>query len=163
MPDDNRNSSDDKNSKRTGEFRVPPRTWVVWIAIFAVIVVLMLFKDRMEPQGDTISQPVFQSLVESNRIVQATINYNPQNSDLREVTGKYSKTEGDRKIEVLFRARVRLLPDLEKRLLGMPNVDVREPNTMRFSFMLSVLPISIIAALIWFFFIRQIKMAGKGA
>ncbi len=142
---------------------MPPRTWVVWIAIFAVIVVLMLFKDRMEPQGDTISQPVFQSLVESNRIVQATINYNPQNSDLREVTGKYSKTEGDRKIEVLFRARVRLLPDLEKRLLSMPNVDVREPNTMLFSFMLSVLPIIIIAALIWFFFIRQIKMAGKGA
>ena len=39
----------------------------------------------------------------------------------------------------------------------------REPNTMLFSFMLSVLPIIVIAALIWFFFIRQIKMAGKGA
>jgi cell division protease FtsH len=34
---------------------------------------------------------------------------------------------------------------------------------MLFSFMLSILPIIVIAALIWFFFIRQIKMAGKGA
>ena len=66
-------------------------------------------------------------------------------------------------MEAPFRARVRLLPDLENKLLKMPQVDVREPNTMLFSFMLSVLPIIIIAALIWFFFIRQIKMAGKGA
>jgi cell division protease FtsH len=163
MADDNKYSGDDKNPRKAGEFRVPPRTWVVWIAIFGVIVLLMLFKDRMEPPGDLLSQPRFQQLVESNQIVQATINYNPQSSDLREVTGKYRKIENDSKSEAPFRARVRLLPDLEKKLLSMPQVDVREPNTMLFSFMLSVLPIIIIAALIWFFFIRQIKMAGKGA
>jgi cell division protease FtsH len=163
MADDNKHSGDDKNPRKAGEFRVPPRTWVVWIAIFGVIVLLMLFKDRMEPPGDLLSQPRFQQLVESNQIVQATINYNPQSSDLREVTGKYRKLENDAKSEAPFRARVRLLPDLEKKLLSMPQVDVREPNTMLFSFMLSVLPIIIIAALIWFFFIRQIKMAGKGA
>ena len=163
MADDNKSSGDDKNSRKAGEFKVPPRTWVVWIAIFGVIVLLMLFKDRMEPPGDLLSQPRFQQLVESNQIVQATINYNPQSSDLREVTGKYRKLENDAKSEAPFRARVRLLPDLEKKLLGMPQVDVRAPNTMLFSFMLSVLPIIVLAALIWFFFIRQIKMAGKGA
>jgi cell division protease FtsH len=136
---------------------------VVWIAIVGVIVLLMLFKDRMEPPGDVLNQPGFQRVVESNQIVQAVINYNPQSSDLREVTGKYWKLENDHKVEAPFRARVRLLPDLENKLLKMPQVDVREPNTMLFSFMLSVLPIIIIAALIWFFFIRQIKMAGKGA
>jgi len=163
MADDNKHSGDDKNPRKAGEFKVPPRTWVVWIAIFGVIVLLMLFKDRMEPPGELLSQPRFQQLVESNQIVQAIINYNPQSSDLREVTGKYRKLENDTKSEVPFRARVRLLPDLENKLLKMPQVDVREPNTMLFSFMLSVLPIIVIAALIWFFFIRQIKMAGKGA
>ena len=163
MADDNKHSGDDKNPRKAGEFKVPPRTWVVWIAIFGVIVLLMLFKDRMEPPGELLSQPRFQQLVESNQIVQAIINYNPQSSDLREVTGKYRKTENDTKAELPFRARVRLLPDLENKLLKMPQVDVREPNTMLFSFMLSVLPIIVIAALIWFFFIRQIKMAGKGA
>jgi cell division protease FtsH len=101
--------------------------------------------------------------VESNQIVQATINYNPQSPDLREITGKYWKLDGERKVEVPFRAKARLLPDLEKKLLSLPQFEPREPNTMLFSFLLSVLPIIVIAALIWFFFIRQIKMAGKGA
>ena len=58
---------------------------------------------------------------------------------------------------------MRLTPKLEKKLLALPQFEPREPNTMLLSFMLSVLPILVIAALIWFFFIRQIKMAGKGA
>ena len=78
MSDDNKYSGDDKNPRKAGEFRVPPRTWVVWIAILGGIVLLMLFKDRMEPPGDLLSQPTFQQLVESNQIVQATINYNPR-------------------------------------------------------------------------------------
>ena len=61
-------------------------------------------------------------MVESNQIVQATINYNPQSPDLREITGKYSKMEDDKKVEVPFRAKVRLYPELEKKLLSMPAV-----------------------------------------
>jgi cell division protease FtsH len=123
----------------------------------------MLFKDRMDSPGEFVNQYKFQQLVESNQIVQATINYNPQSPDLREITGKYWKLDGERKVEVPFRAKARLLPDLEKKLLSLPQFEPREPNTMLFSFLLSVLPIIVIAALIWFFFIRQIKMAGKGA
>ena len=163
MADNNRSGDDDRNPRKSGEFRVPPRTWLVWIAIFGGIIVLMLFKDRMETPGDVLSQYRFQELVSSNQIVQATISYNPQNSALNEVVGKYYRMEGDRKIEVPFRARVKLYPELEKKLLSQPQFEPREPNTMLFSFMVSVLPIIIIAALIWFFFIRQIKMAGKGA
>ena len=54
----------------------------------------MLFKDRMEPPGDTLNQYQFQQLVESNQIVHATINYNPQSPDLREITGKYLEDGG---------------------------------------------------------------------
>jgi cell division protease FtsH len=163
MSDDNRKRDDDKNPKKGGEFRVPPRTMVVWIAILGGITLLMLFKDRMDSPGEVLNQYRFQQLVESNQIVQATINYSPQSPDLREITGKYSKTESDRKVEMPFRAKVRLYPELEKKLLNLQQFEPREPNTMLFSFLLSVLPIIVIAALIWFFFIRQIKMAGKGA
>ena len=163
MPDDNKHNDDEKTPKKGGEFRVPPRTMVVWIAILGGIVLLMLFRDRMDTPGDFLNQYGFQQKVESNQIVQATINYNPQSPDLREITGKYWKMEGDKRVEVPFRAKARLLPDLEKKLLSLPQFEPREPNTMLFSFLLSVLPIIIIAALIWFFFIRQIKMAGKGA
>ena len=68
-----------------------------------------------------------------------------------------------RNVEVPFHIKARLLPEFEQKLLSMKEFEPREPNTMLFSFMLSVLPILVIAALIWFFFIRQIKMAGKGA
>src|SRR5437016_8346778 len=91
---DEKYNDDDKSSKKGGEFRVPPRTWIVWIAIFGGIILLMLFKDRMEPQGEPISQSRFQQLVESNQITQATINYSPQNPYLTEIVGKYFKTDG---------------------------------------------------------------------
>src|SRR5512141_1366165 len=97
MSDDNRLNDDDKNPRK-GEFRVPPRTWIVWIAIFGGIILLMLFKDRMESQGETLTQFRFQQLVESNLIATATINYSPQNGSLTEINGKYYKTtpEGER-------------------------------------------------------------------
>ena len=41
--------------------------WVVWIAILGGIVLLMLFKDRMEPPGDPLSQYQFQQLVDPTR------------------------------------------------------------------------------------------------
>ena len=163
MADNNKSGDDDKNSKKGGEFKVPPRTWIVWIAIFSGIILLMLFKDRMDAPGDLLSQYRFQQLVESNQIIQATINYSPQSPALNEIVGKYRKVENDPKSEVPFRAKARLYPELEKKLLTLPQFEPREPNTILFSFMVSVLPIIIIAALIWFFFIRQIKMAGKGA
>jgi cell division protease FtsH len=162
MSDDNRNRDDEKTPKKGGEFRVPPRTMVVWIAILGGITLLMLFKDKMESPGDVIKQTKFMQLVESNQIISATINYNPQGSYLREITGKYWK-DNERKLEAPFQAKVVLYPELEKKLVNLPQFEPREPNTMLFSFMLSILPIIIIAALIWFFFIRQIKMAGKGA
>ena len=162
MSDDNRNRDDDKTPKKGGEFRVPPRTMIVWIAILGGITLLMLFKDRMESPGEVIKQTRFMQLVESNQIISATINYNPQGSYLREITGKYWK-DNDHKVEAPFQAKVVLYPELEKKLVNLPQFEPREPNTMLFSFMLSILPIIIIAALIWFFFIRQIKMAGKGA
>ena len=48
-------------------------------------------------------------------------------------------------------------------LLVSDKVQTHQPNTMMFSVMIQLLPILVIAGLIWFFFIRQIKMAGKGA
>src|SRR5215471_2113694 len=118
MADDKYND-DERNPKKGGEFRVPPRTWIVWIAIFGGIILLMLVKDRWEPQPDQISQYRFQQLVESNLIVSATINYSPQSPDLREIVGKYAKVENDRKTESTFRTKARLYPTLEEKLLKL--------------------------------------------
>src|SRR5215469_11557421 len=126
MSDENKHNEDEKNSKKGGEFRVPPRTWVVWIAIFGGIILLMVMRDRWEAPGDLIQQNKFQQLVESNQIAQATLNYNPQDQYLTEVIGKYYKVDStgahikkDDKDEIVpFRAKVRLYPELEKKILS---------------------------------------------
>jgi cell division protease FtsH len=171
MSDENKLNDDEKSPKKGGEFRVPPRTWIVWIAIFGGIIMLMLFRDKMDTQGEILTQYRFQQLVESNQIAQATINYSPQSMALTEVMGKYYKTDSDgHRIKengqdklVAFRTKARLHPELEKTLLSLSQFEVREPNTMLYGVLWSLLPIILIAVLIWFFFIRQIKMAGKGA
>jgi cell division protease FtsH len=160
MSDDNRHTDDEKNAKKGGDFRVPPRTWIVWIAIFGGIILLMLVKERWEPQAETITQYRFQQLVESNQIVKAKINYSPQSPDLREVIGQYKKADGT---VALFRAKVRLYRALERKVLESPQFEPNEPNTMIWSVAVGILPFVVIALLIYFFFIRQIKMAGKGA
>jgi ATP-dependent Zn protease len=147
----------------TGKPRVPRRTWIVWAAIFCGIVLLMLFKDRMEPPGDTLSQFQFEQLVDAGQIVRATINYAPQGSALNEVVGIYTKQDNDTRVQVPFRAKVRLAGGLERKLLSLPQFEPREPNTMLFNFVVSVLPIVVIAVLIWFFFIRQIKRVTRSS
>src|SRR5690242_8510673 len=105
MADDNKYSDDDKNPRK-GEFRVPPRTWIVWIAIFGGIILLMLFKEKLDSPADLLSQYKFQQLVDSNLIVEATINYSPQSPQLNEVIGKYYKLDGEHKTIEPFRAKV---------------------------------------------------------
>ena len=140
---------------------------------------LMLLKDRMETPGKILLQYEFLQKVESNSVAEATINYNPQSPLLTEIVGKYYNTDKDGKrikvkvkvdgqeVEkdelVAFRTKARLTEKMEDKLFNLPQFEPREPNTMLLTAVWSVLPILVIATLIWFFFIRQIKMAGKGA
>ena len=173
MSDDNRynSSNDDKNQKKGGEFRVPPRTYMVWIVILGGIIALMMLRQKMDQPGDTLTQYRFQLLVDSNQIAEATINYNAQTT-LTEIYGKYYRTDADgkrmaeadpQKGMALFRAKVKLTTDLENKLLKMPQFQPHEQNQVLLSVIYSLLPILVIAVLVWLFFIRQIKMAGKGA
>jgi cell division protease FtsH len=173
MSDEQKQKSNnpDRNPKKGGEFRVPPRTWIVWIAILAGIVTLMMFRDRIESQPEALSQYVFFQKVDSNLVTQATINYTPQSPFLTEIIGKYIKTDtagnkvmdAGKPVEVTFRTKARLTEKMEEKLLALKAFEVREPNTMLMSVFWNLLPFLAIAALVWFFVIRQIKMAGKGA
>jgi cell division protease FtsH len=173
MADDNKYNDNDRNPKKGGEFKMQPRAWVVWVALTGIVIVLLAVHEKMDSPGELLTQYRFQQLVESNQVASAIINYSPQAGLLTEVTGRYYRTdpatgarlkEGDHDApSVPFRTKARLIPDIEKKLLSLPQFEVREPNTMLLSVVWSVLPIVIIIVLVWFIFIRQIKMAGKGA
>ena len=163
MAEDNKPSRDEgSEGKRSGEFRVPPRSYILWIAILATIPLLLLFKSNTQNQADLLSQADFMRIA-TNQVVKAEIIYDPQSGYLHQVVGTYKKAVGGGFEERNFRARVRLTEQFENRLLDTHVYTVRQPNTVLLGLAYSLGPILIIGLLIWFFFIRQIKMAGKGA
>jgi cell division protease FtsH len=167
MSDENKINNDDKDSRKNGEFRVPPKTWLVWIVIIGGILGLVLFRNQMTPTPDAIQPKAFLDKVDAGLIDTATINFSPQ-SPIYEITGKYKSLEKptDPKSNVTlvaFHVKMLLTDSMIDKLVKIPGVDIKEPNTMLLSVMMTLLPILLIGAFIWFFFIRQIKMAGKGA
>src|SRR6266498_3081543 len=92
---DEKYNDDDKSSKKSNEFRVPPRTWIVWIAIFGKIILLMLAKERMTPQSEPLSQYNFFQKVNSNLVAHAIINYSAQSAFLQKIVGTYYEKNRD--------------------------------------------------------------------
>jgi cell division protease FtsH len=108
-----------------------------------------------------ISRAKLIELVDSNQVLKGTIHYTPQSSVLYEITGEYRPSEGASPVP--FRVKTRLNDELEKKLLDSKKFDTSEPNQFLVNLFVTILPILFVAFLIYFFFIRQIKMAGKGA
>ena len=165
MSDENKFNNDDKDSRKNGDFRVPPKTWIVWIVIFGGILALFLFNKRLTEPSQSIQPIDFWAKVDAKQIISATINYSPQ-SPLYDITGTYrAEKPGDTnsEIPVAFHVKTPLTDKMVEKLVATPNIEMKEPNTMLLSVMMTLLPILLIGAFIWFFFIRQIKMAGKGA
>jgi cell division protease FtsH len=164
MAEDNKQNSGGKNDKKGSEVKVPPRNWLLWALILGVIPIVLVFKNRNEAKFPVLSRKELIEMLESGNIVQGVIHYNPQSSVLQEITGTYLKlSEKGVTNQVQFRTKTRLNEALEKELLDSGKFDTIEPNTMVMSLFVTLLPIILVAFLIYFFFIRQIKMAGKGA
>ena len=143
--------------------------WGMWIIILGSLIALMVVKNRVMTPNGTLPEPEFLQKFEANQIANAVISYNPQSSPLTQITGKYYKTDKDGKVidpkvEVPFIVEYAYLPDdVLKQLIRSNKVVLTMPNPMLVSMLWTVLPFVVIALLFWFFFIRQIKMAGKGA
>jgi cell division protease FtsH len=164
MSDDYRNSDEDR--KKNGDFRMPSQRWVMWIVLILLVGAVFLLRNQMEPQGDQISQFDFKQLVDSNMVVKALIRLNPQSLQ-KEVVGTYyvaGKDDAAKKETRQFHAKIFWTDaELSSLLNNHKNFDKEEPSTVVLTVLWSVLPLLFIGFLFWFFFIRQIKMAGKGA
>jgi len=170
MSDEHRN--DEKNSKKNGEFKFSLRGYILWTAMLAAVLALMFFRTS-PPQGDALDQAQFLKLVHSNQIARGTITYDPQSLFLHKIRGKYYKTDSDGKrvvdsagkpIELPFVCDgIRLTDKMEEEVFNLGVFETRQPNTMLVGLLYSVGPFLVLGLMVWFFFIRQIKMAGKGA
>ncbi len=155
---DNKKGYDNGKDDKNGEVKVPPRTVLIWIAILATIPLLVFFREKTEPRYKQLTHQQFLEAVRSNIIVEGFIDYNPQ-SPLREITGKLK--EADKPIP--FKLETRLTEAVEEELLETGKFKPVTPNSFLVNVFYGILPFILFAALIYFFLIRQIKMAGKGA
>ncbi|HNQ89712.1 MAG TPA: ATP-dependent zinc metalloprotease FtsH [Verrucomicrobiota bacterium] len=160
MSDDYKNESG-RNERRGGDPRVSPRTMLMWLIIFSLVPLAIFFRDRSQSRHKVLNHLEFLHVVESNLVTEATIYYNPQ-SLRREIVGKLADTEGG-KAGVPFKIETRLSEALEDQLLRTGRFKVAEPNTVFWNLFYGILPFLLLAGLVYFFLIRQIKSAGKGA
>ncbi len=155
--------------KPPGGMKVPTTTWLAWIVILGSMAALMLVYNRINIPSGAISEPEFLQKFESNQLASAVISYNPQSSPLTQITGKYYKTDDKGnlltpRVEVPFVVEYAYLPDdVLKQLIRSHKVVLTMPNAMLISALWTIVPFLAIGILFWFFFIRQIKIAGKGA
>ena len=170
MSDSNRNPDNGKNDQGD-DFKSGVRPWLVWLAILGFIPLLIMLRNQTEIKAKVLKYQEFIKKVDDNLIRDGKITYNPQTSDLREITGTYVETleSGKPKLvdgkEVLtpFVIKIPLTDKLVEKLLASDAFVTREPNTLVWSVVISLLPFLIIAGFIYFVFIRNLKMAGKNA
>ena len=153
--------AEDNKDKKSGEFRVPPRTWILWIAIIGAIPLLFLFKDPRD-NPEIFSQAKFIDAFRGGQIKEGIIWWDIQSPLLQEITGKYYTTPAKDK-EAKFKTTVHLDEALDRELRRSKLFEPKRPNTLVQNMLMGLLPFLLIGLLIWFVFIRQIKMAGKGA
>jgi cell division protease FtsH len=169
MPDENRRSETDKNGKRNGgsDFRVPSRTVLVWVGIIALITLIFMFRNQQEQKPDTFNYySQLEDKLTNNLIVPGTgkVTFVAQSPDMRRITGKYYKVEKDgKKAEVPFVLETPLTDALATPLLRSGMFQFVQPNSVMLNIFLQVFPFVLILGVIYFFLIRQIKSAGKGA
>jgi len=169
--EDNKPNQEEPPPKRSPEFRIPPRTWL-WIPVFGMVMALFLLKDKLAAPPDELTQYAFMQKVDSNLVHEASINYNQQTLPLVDISGTYFKSDpsgaitkdaAGKPVEIAFHTKARLTEKMEDKLLAMPQIEPHEPNTMLMNFASMVLPILLVAGVIYFVFIRQLKSAGKNA
>ena len=168
MLDNDFNKKDSGGQKKpsgNGVNKINTFTLLAWAGIIAATVGLFMMKNHYESPSVVLSQSEFYQKFESNQIAHATINLGGQSS-LTPVTGAFFQTDKDgKKTEVAFTApNAYFTQKMLDQLLAPPTkVEVGAPNAMLMNVIWGVAPFVILALLFWFFFIRQIKAAGRGA
>ncbi len=158
------NSQNDRGpERRGGDQRMAPRGWLLLMAVIGLIPLMLWLRDgASDPRQRPITYPEFVSLIESNLVVEGAIAVSPQTPDIKEITGKYrSPAAGASPIP--FQIETILTPSMLEKVLSTGAFRINQPNTFLLGFIYTVAPILLVAALVYFFLIRQIRMAGKGA
>tara|TARA_Y100000766_G_scaffold269179_1_gene265935 strand:+ start:384 stop:2447 length:2064 start_codon:yes stop_codon:yes gene_type:complete len=161
------------------------RPWIIYLVIFGAIFMLLMAGRNKTEDSTEITYDQFIGMI-TNKVegddilIEAKIKFS-QASELKEITGKSKETrvaedadengkaalvfvrENGKIKESSFRLQSTIPEDHQALIIGHPKVEQEQESTLLYSFLLTILPFLLIVFFIYFFFIRQIKMAGKGA
>jgi cell division protease FtsH len=157
-----------KKPPGNGFSKIPTFTLLAWAGIIAATVALFMMKNRYQaPPSAEIQQSDFLQKFDSNQIAGAVITLNLQTLPLTEISGKYFKADKEGRVtkeEVPFVVHnAWLTSEMVNQLAKSDKIKVNSQNMMLSNFLWGIAPFIILGLLFWFFFIRQIKAAGRGA
>ncbi len=145
--------------------RRPPFSVFVWLFILLGIGALLFFQSPDEKGRAEITQSEFETLLREGKVSEVSIVPVSESQKLCRVEGAFTKeSELDGKTKGFFKSQVYMTDSLSDSIRTMAhNVVAQTPSEWLKIFITIFLPIILIAVLIYFFFIRQIKMQGRGA
>lgn len=142
-----------------------PKVLFIWLLIFVSIISLWSMYPAQESLQETWTMQKVIDQSNAGTVTQATIKNDPnRGTEWYVVRGKYLPHEGEE--PVAFVAQGRLTPNKYDALTDSKNggnITPKPSTTVLTDLLVSVLPFILIFGLIYFLFIRQLKMAGKGA
>jgi len=188
MFDDDSNLKDNGGQKKpagNGFNKIPVFTLLAWAGIIAAAALLFLMKQRITTPATEMTQSEFLDRFASNQIVEAKVVVNQQSLPLEDITGTFRPEHGIRAAAataapvekdgkevkplveeppISFIVHNAWLTQEQLNLLThSPKITNSAPNVVVMNLLWGIAPFLILGVLFWFFFIRQIKAAGKGA
>jgi cell division protease FtsH len=150
--------------KNTPPERFQPKVVFIWLAIFAAIVGLWF----ITPDATTELKPLrVRDVVEAaerGEVESGSIRYEASGGrDWAVITGTLRAPAEGPAERVRFRAEGRLTDDNFAVLQGSRSFSEERANTLFTQLLFSLLPFLLIIGLLYFLFVRQIRMAGRGA
>tara|TARA_Y100001934_G_C12364855_1_gene782855 strand:+ start:530 stop:2560 length:2031 start_codon:yes stop_codon:yes gene_type:complete len=166
--------SEDKNNQ--GQSPGSMRPWIVWMSIAVLIIIFLSYSKSSVGQPDELRYDKFVQMATNSPSLVFEGKIKPRQNGLYEITGFFvdegqviSGGQGEQSVKGAprkgkpFRIET-LMPEAAlEPLLATGKFESVPENTLLMSFLFTLLPFALIIFFIYFFFIRQIKMAGKGA
>jgi cell division protease FtsH len=171
MFDDNSNQKTPEKkptgSDNGGGFKFPTFPVLAWTLIIGATILMAYYNTTNRTKENVIQQSEFLQRFESNRVATATIVLNQQSLPLTEISGWIFDVDAAGKTLTTTNSFVVrnawLTSEMVNSLTHSSNIKISSPNIVLQNVLLSLVPFLILGVLFWFFFIRQIKAAGKGA
>lgn len=155
-------SSEENRDAEEGSQKVPVKGFAIWLLVFMLLLVMVQFMVSGDNQADTMQWDELVSRVEAGRIDKATLvseghgifYLKGQLKDIDEKTGELAKF----RVEFPY-------SDYHAEWLAtnLPEASFKHANPYWKEIMVGFLPILLLLGLLYFLFVRQMRMAGKGA